>query len=290
MRILLIYIKTGGDMTRQNTSETPTFSCDFTTGEVSGNVDFHMHNNHELYMLLDGEIQYFVDNICYPLHAGDLILFSNHEIHKAINTSDQAFTRLVIHVNPGFIRQYCTLQTNLLSCFHRSPGTGNLVLLTPEERQSLLTLARPLADAVNSATAYGDDLTALTNLIQILLLINKAWQRTGPVRTAPKPHRVQAIMDYIDQNLTAPLTLDSIAEALALDKYYISHLFKSETESSIFQYILIKRISLAKELLLTGHTVEESCHLSGFHDYSNFIRTFRKNVGCTPGQFQRQLR
>ena len=277
-------------MTRKNTSETPTFSCDFTTGEVSGNVDFHMHNNHEIYMLLDGEIQYFVDNICYPLHAGDLILFSNHEIHKAINTSDQAFTRLVIHVNPGFIRQYCTLQTNLLSCFHRSPGTGNLVLLTPEERQSLLTLARPLADVVNSATAYGDDLTALTNLIQILLLINKAWQRTGPGRTAPKPHRVQAIMDYIDQNLTAPLTLDSIAEALALDKYYISHLFKSETESSIFQYILIKRISLAKELLLNGHTVEESCHLSGFHDYSNFIRTFRKNVGCTPGQFQRQLR
>lgn len=277
-------------MTRQDTSESPTFSCEFSTSEAAGNVDFHMHNNHEIYMLLDGEIQYFVENICYPLHTGDLILFSNHEIHKAINTSDQAFTRLVLHVNPGFIRQYCTLQTNLLSCFHRSPGTGNLVLLTAEERQTLLTLARPLAGAVNSTKAYGDDLTALTNLIQVLLIVNKAWQRTGQVRTAPKPHRVQAIMGYIDQNLTDPLTLDSIAEALALDKYYISHLFKTETESSIFQYILIKRIALAKELLLTGHTVEESCHLSGFHDYSNFIRTFRKNAGCTPGQFQRQLR
>lgn len=277
-------------MTRPKTSECLTFSCEFTTSEVSGNVDFHIHNSHEIYMLLDGEIQYFVENICYPLHAGDLILFSNNEIHKAINSSGQSFTRLVIHVNPGFIRQYCTLQTNLLSCFHRSPGTGNLVLLAAKERQALLALARPLADAVNSSAAYGNDLAALTNLIRILLLINKSWQRTGQFRTIPKPHRAQAIMTYIDQNLTGPLTLDSIAQALSLDKYYLSHLFKTETESSIFQYILIKRIALAKELLLTGHTVAESCHLSGFHDYSNFIRTFRKNVGCTPGQFQRQLR
>lgn len=277
-------------MAQQKTSETPTFNCEFTTSEAAGNIDFHIHNNHELYMLLDGEIQYFVENICYSLHAGDLILFSNHEIHKAINTSNCPFTRLVIHVNPAFIRQYCTLQTNLLACFHRSPGIGNLALLSTEEQQLLLTLARPLASPTVSSKTYGDDLTALTNLIQILLLVNKAWQRTSHVNTTPKPHRVQAIMDFIDQNLTTPLTLDSIAGALALDKFYISHLFKTETESSIFQYLLIKRIALAKELLLSGHTVAESCHLSGFHDYSNFIRTFRKNVGCAPGQFQRQLR
>lgn len=273
-----------------NTSSITTFSCDITTSSTAGNVDFHIHNHHEIYLLIRGEIQYFVDNICYPMTSGNLILFSDKEIHKAINTSSEPFTRLVIHINPGYIRQYCTLQTNLLSCFNRAPGTGNLVSLTEKERQTLLSMGQALWQSVTGPETYGSDVTATTSLLQLLLLVNKAWQRTSPSRSTPKPHRAQAIMDYVDCHLTEPMTLDTIAAALSLDKYYLSHLFKSETESSIFQYILIKRIALAKELLLAGQTVSETCYLSGFHDYSNFIRTFRKNTGCTPGQFQRSNR
>jgi AraC-like DNA-binding protein len=151
-------------------------------------------------------------------------------------------------------------------------------------------MAQSLHEAIKNRCSYGSDLTAMTTLIQILILINMAWQKTSPGGTTPKPHRAQAIMGYIDKNLTAPMTLDSISQALSLDKYYISHLFKSETESSIFQYIVVKRVALAKELLTQGHTVSEACHLSGFHDYSNFIRTFRQTTGYTPGQFKRLSR
>ena len=263
------------------------FTCDFTTSQMAGNVDFHMHNSHEIYLLIDGRIQYFVENACYDMTPKSLILFSNREIHKAINNTNQAFTRLVIHVNPAFIRPYCTPSTNLLGCFHREPATGNLVLLSEEEYEYLVSMAKSLHEAIKNRCTYGSDLTAMTTLIQILILINKAWQKTSSAKTAPKPHRAQAIMSYIDKNLTAPMTLDSISQALSLDKYYISHLFKSETESSIFQYIVVKRVALAKELLSQGYTVSEACHLSGFHDYSNFIRTFRQTTGYTPGQFKR---
>ncbi|WP_077612535.1 AraC family transcriptional regulator [Clostridium sp. Marseille-P2415] len=266
------------------------FSCDFTTSHMAGNVDFHMHNSHEIYLLLDGHIQYFVENACYEMNAGSLILFSNREIHKAINTANEAFTRLVIHVNPAFIRPYCTPNTNLLDCFHREPAIGNLVLLSKKEYEDLVTMATTIEKAIKNRCSYGSDLTAVTTLIQILILINQAWQKTSSSRTAPRPHRAQAIMSYIDKNLTNPMTLDTISQALSLDKYYLSHLFKSETESSIFQYIVVKRVALAKELLSQGHTVSEACHLSGFNDYSNFIRTFRQTTGYTPGQFKRLSR
>jgi len=266
---------------------TQPFSCDFTTSQLAGNVDFHMHNSHEIYLLLNGQIQYFVENVCYHLNPGSLILFSNREIHKAINTTNAPFTRLVIHINPAFIRYYCTPDTNLLACFHREPAMGNLVKLASAEYKALLAMAHTMEKAIKNRCSYGSDLTAVTNLIQILILINQAWQKTSSFKTAPRPHKAQPIMNYIDKNLTAPLTLDSISQALSLDKYYLSHLFKSETESSIFQYIVVKRVALAKELLSQGHTVSEACHLSGFHDYSNFIRTFRHTTGYTPGQYKR---
>lgn len=265
----------------------PTFTCDFTTNESAGNTDFHIHNQHEIYLLLEGNIQYFVENICYPISSGDLILFSNKEIHKAINTSNKPFTRLVIHVNPNYIRAFCTLTTNLLSCFHREAGTANLVCLTADEQKSLVLMATSLMQANERPEEYGNDVSSLTTLIAILILINKAWMRTSPTRNIPNPHRAQAIMNYIEKHLTEPITLDSISDALALDKYYLSHLFKRETESSIFQYILVKRVALAKKYLAEGFTVSETCHLSGFQDYSNFIRTFRQTTGLTPGQFKK---
>ncbi|WP_099468591.1 AraC family transcriptional regulator [Konateibacter massiliensis] len=266
---------------------TTPFTCDFTTSQRAGNPDFHMHNIHEIYLLINGSIQYFVEDVCYDMKPGSLILFSNREIHKAINTTNKAFTRLVLHVNPAFIRPYCTPDTNLLNCFNREPATDNMIMLSKEECEHLVSIANILQDAIKNPCSYGNDITAMTTLLQILVLINRAWQKTSFSRTAPKPHRAQSIMSYIDKNLVTPMTLDSISNALSLDKYYISHLFKSETESSIFQYIVVKRVALAKELLFQGHTVEEACHLSGFHDYSNFIRTFRKTTGYTPGQFKR---
>lgn len=264
-----------------------TYSCDFTTSTVAGNVEFHMHDQYEIYFLLKGEIQYFVENVCYALTPGSMILFSDREIHKAINPSGYPFTRLVIHVNPAFLRQYCTLQTNLLACFHRRPGAGNLVTLTTAEQRALLLEAQSLRARSACPELYGNDALALSSLLRILVLVNQAWQRGAPA-PLPVPHRVQAVMDHIEAHLTEPLTLDSIADALALDKYYLSHLFKQETESSIFRYILLRRIALAKGCLLSGCSVSETCDQCGFGDYSNFIRTFRQVTGTTPGQFRRR--
>lgn len=263
------------------------YSCTFRTDTRAGNSDFHMHNVYEIYMLVKGNIHYFVEQSCYHMTSGNVILFNNQEIHKATNLSDQPFERAVIHINPSYIRQYCTLQTNLLSCFHHKSGVSNLLSLTPQEQETFLSLARTLSLSSNDPQ-YGQDVLSLSLLFQILILINQAYFRNAQApESSPMPHRAQAIMNYVDNHLTEPLSLDSIARALSLDKYYLSRLFKSETESSIFQYILVKRIALAKELLIQGHTVTESCHMAGFNDYSNFIRSFRQITGCTPGQFKK---
>ena len=70
----------------------------------------------------------------------------------------------------------------------------------------------------------------------------------------------------------------------------MSHLFKRETGSTIFQYILVKRIAMAREFLSMGTSVAETCVQSGFGDYANFIRTFKKITGYSPGHFKKMSR
>lgn len=158
-----------------------------------------------------------------------------------------------------------------------------------EEKEKLVLLARQ-NEQCQGKKEYGAEIVALSLMLQILVLVNRFYQRGWEEPFQLIPHRDQMIMNYIEQNLSHPLTLDIIARDLCLDKYYLSHLFKNETESSIFQYILVKRVALAKELLASGANVTEACHGAGFNDYSNFIRSFRLTTGYTPEQFRRMAR
>ncbi|WP_159413111.1 helix-turn-helix transcriptional regulator [Ruminiclostridium josui] len=53
------------------------------------------------------------------------------------------------------------------------------------------------------------------------------------------------------------------------------------------EYILDRRIEEAKRLLSNGENVSEACCKSGFSNYSNFIRSFTKLVGISPGKYMR---
>ncbi|MNC57806.1 Multiple antibiotic resistance protein MarA [compost metagenome] len=92
-------------------------------------------------------------------------------------------------------------------------------------------------------------------------------------------------MTYIDNHLHLALSLEGIAEELSVDKYYLSHLFKQQTGGTLYRYVLLKKITLAKQLLTAGNSVSDTCYLSGFNDYANFIRTFKNFTGHTPGQY-----
>jgi len=56
---------------------------------------------------------------------------------------------------------------------------------------------------------------------------------------------------------------------------------------NLHEYIIFKRVARAKKLLMEGKSVTETCHLSGFNDYSNFIRTFKRTVGISPGKYSK---
>lgn len=261
--------------------------CQLITEMQATNKDFHFHNYYELYLLLEGEISYFVEQSCYHMKPGDMLFFTNQEIHKAVNLKDTPFTRMVIHIDPLYIWQFCTAQTNLLGCFHQhKPGAQNRISLTESEQQLFQEYFYQIKAGMDME--YGNDLRAMTALINLFLMVNEEFFSLPDESDDITDYRIQPIIAYINQHLSEALTLDSIAQACSLDKYYLSHLFKKETGSTIFQYILVKRVALSKELLSLGSSVAEACQQSGFGDYANFIRSFKKITGCSPGSFKKQ--
>lgn len=134
---------------------------------------------------------------------------------------------------------------------------------------------------------YGGEILKITYLAQILLLVNHAFLQNNLQTSDSMSEFVQRVMEYVEENLEEPISLEKIAENMHMDKYYMSHRFKKETGDSSYHFILMKRIARARYLLGQGISVTEVCEKSGFNNYNNFIRTFRKYVEMSPGEYRK---
>jgi AraC-like DNA-binding protein len=78
-------------------------------------------------------------------------------------------------------------------------------------------------------------------------------------------------------------SLTALATALGVSPFYLSHVFRSETGTSIHQYLLEVRLAVAHERLAEGVTSLSALALElGFATHSHFTTAFRRRFGVTP--------
>ncbi len=102
---------------------------------------------------------------------------------------------------------------------------------------------------------------------------------------------VQKMLMCIDADLTADLSLHSLAAMQGLNASYLSALFRRETGKTVTAYVSEKRVDLARHLLVaTNWQVQTVAQHCGFTDMGYFTKTFKKITGETPRQLRERHR
>lgn len=102
--------------------------------------------------------------------------------------------------------------------------------------------------------------------------------------------RLGSLIDYIEANLTADLSLSDLALQAGLSKFHFARLFKDVIGLTPHKYVLKRRIEKASQLLKQGETIAQIAYLLGFTDQSHFTRVFKQLKGVTPKAFVQQTR
>ncbi len=254
------------------------------------NSVYHMHDSCELLLFLNGSGDYYIEHRLYPISRGTLLLIGSNEMHRAAIQGASPYERIATHFYPNFIRRFSTPDCDLLACFKKRPGARQEILaLNPQELEYYLSLADRMHTAL-AADHFGHDILAATYLLQMLVFVNTCLLSRGEAPkkkpSSPALPLSSQIMAYVNRHLNEPVTVLELAEYVHLDPSYLCRKFKEQAGCSLREYIILKRVALAKELLRQGKTVTEACQGSGFSDYSNFIRTFKKYAGMPPGKFR----
>ena len=97
--------------------------------------------------------------------------------------------------------------------------------------------------------------------------------REEKVRNGLPKARLGRVLDFIGSNLDREITLGALAEVAGMSPHYFSVMFKQSTTFSPHQYVLRKRIELARRLLTDSRiTVLEAAVRTGFSDRSHLQR------------------
>ena len=102
---------------------------------------------------------------------------------------------------------------------------------------------------------------------------------------------VQKTILMIDTDLSADLSLSSLASHQGISLGYLSTVFKRETGKTVSEYIRDKRIRHAIHLLSTTHLQVQTVALHcGIMDVQYFSKIFKKQTGKTPKEFRESIR
>ena len=261
--------------------------CNFMNSMSPEDKTYRSHYKYELLLILNDDISMLINSHKYEVPFGTLVLLNSHDLHLSLNNSRHSYKRVAIHFDPNLVRTYCTPNTNLLSCFHNRPAdVGNLLQLEEEDILKFIDLAISFRPYWRS-THYGEDVLSVTCLIQILVMVNRLYAFGTSVKPIRFTRLVSDIITYVDSHINENLKISKLAQAYSYTENYICSQFVRQTGITLKQYILTKKLTLAKQFLENGLSVTETAEACGFNDYTNFIRTFKNHVGCSPAKWRK---
>jgi AraC family transcriptional regulator len=157
-----------------------------------------------------------------------------------------------------------------------------------------LRAAMIAVDAELTAGGAGGRLAAesLANVLAVHLI--RHVTAACPVRrrdVALTPRRLRAVVEYLEAHLDTGPSLDQLAAVTRLSTYHFARQFKEATGLPPHQYVILRRVERAKELLrIGGLPLADVAVRAGFSDQSQFCQHFKRLVGVTPGQFRTAAR
>ena len=103
--------------------------------------------------------------------------------------------------------------------------------------------------------------------------------------------RIKEAMTYMQQNFSCKVSLEDVAQVVAISKSELCRCFRRVLKVSPMEYLIQFRLEEAsRQLLSTDKSVTQIAIETGFDSPSHLGRFFLKEFGCTPRQYRGRKR
>lgn len=237
----------------------------------------HTHSYLELFYVVGGVGQFRIDGDLFPVHENQLVIVNPNILHTEVSYGDHPLEYIVVGI-----------EGPELSIGHEHDGRFCILSIPPSD-PILFYMRNILLEMQNRPLGYEAVCQAFTEILIIHLLRNANFSVGESPTVAPINSQCVSVRHYIESHYKEHLTLDQLADAANMNKYYLAHAFKREYGVSPINYLLACRIREGKRLLEeTSLSLSQIAGILGFSSPSYFSQAFRRCENISPLEYRKQ--
>lgn len=267
----------------------PDIGC-FYSDEVADGLSMPTaHFEYEMILITSGKASAVINHKTYPLKKGSLVFISRLERHT-FHILEEPYCRYVVSVSSNLLMSHIK-ETELISIFIQRPANfAHVIQLDEEIYPTILSLFHEMAEEY----ALQQDFfiaCSVSLFMSILIQLYRTYPGSFPMHShSPMAEAVLQAQRYVSEHFNRKLTLQEIADKNFVSRHGLSLAFKEMTGITFKEYLLLFRITEAKNLLATTNLpVSQIAEQVGYVNVNNFVKIFKKLQHTTPLQYRKSI-
>lgn len=259
----------------------------------------HKHTDFEISLILKGSGLYNTSNGICDILAGDIFMYSTNEKHCItdvfVTQNDPYMQLLNLHFAPSFVWNIGNdyLKNSYLEIFFNRPKNFHNRL--DRSNPALARITKMILEIRTEFEQTNVDfqIAVKIKLLELLIHIRREFFPSKNLSTEFQTKHLKQIekaINYINKNFCEELSLEALAKKAFMSRTYFCTIFKQLNGMSPWQYINIKRIDKAIELLKnTNMNILEIATSCGYNNTANFNKIFKSITNTTPKEYRKKL-
>lgn len=244
----------------------------------------HYHNAFELLFVVNGFVDITIGDKQFHATQGSMFFINNFEEHSVDQVSSDYARYYAIF--PVKMANKVVADARLMSIFKNRTSKFQHMLRVENGFLKIHHLFELLLEEREIQDEHSQEMISMY-LKQILTIVYRENPERFSSVYSETQSRMRQVQIYLDEHFAEDISIANLAEQSYLSMYYFSRAFKEFTGYSPKQYLLMTRLSSAKDQLISEnnfiHTISHKC---GFNDVNNFIRCFKREFSVTPKQYR----
>lgn len=240
----------------------------------------HWHRSIEIFLVLEGELEFFIDNISLPLRAPDFMIVNSNEIHSI--ESPEPNTTIVVQIP--------------VSCFAGYLGEDDYAVFSKQSEEENLKLVKLIVEMYRAYQEKGlaYELKVQSLFLELLYLLVTSFMKKeedqGNIMQKRHLDKLSRITSYMKKNYNQDITLEGVADEFGFSPTYLSRMFQRYANVSYKTYLLNLRTEYGlREMMNTEHSLNDVALNNGFPNSRAFAKAFSKRYGCLPSEYRRRM-
>lgn len=245
----------------------------------------HMHEEIEIMTVIDGSITYNINSTEVVVNKGQTIFINSNRMHVSYlkNSPNCKFYVLVVHPfvyssNPTLYNRYCR---NILE----NNEIDYLIFDNPLF-ETILSRMKQIEDQKDDT--YQLSLVADSYHVLSLLYEKAEENYLNKMPENENIYLLNKMTSYIYNHYSEKISLKDIAEYGHVSTSKCSRMFNQYMNHSPIDFLNLYRLEVSSDLLRnTNESINNISMICGFDQQSYYTRMFKKEYGCTPGEYRK---